>query len=148
MAVYKKVPGCETVNISTLEFDTKPTKGSFNPVTSDGIANAVGSVPEGGSKTGADLVDGTLAIEGAGSWTSLTLTTEDALTILANEGTPNFAITVDNSGNSNGVTVTVKDSTGNNTLKHSSVAGATIAANTIAQITAVGDCWAFTYFEA
>lgn len=41
MAVYKKVPGCETVNISTLEFDTKPTPGSFNPVTSDGMAEAV-----------------------------------------------------------------------------------------------------------
>lgn len=42
MAVYKKVSGCKTVNISTLEFDTKPTKGSFNPVTSDGVAEAVG----------------------------------------------------------------------------------------------------------
>ena len=31
MAVYKKVPGCKTVNISTLEFDTKPTKGLVQP---------------------------------------------------------------------------------------------------------------------
>ena len=46
MAVYKKVPGCETVNISTLEFDTKPTKGSLNPVTSGGVAEAVGNVSE------------------------------------------------------------------------------------------------------
>lgn len=41
MPVYKKVPGCETVNISTLEFDTKPTPGSFNPLTSDSVASAV-----------------------------------------------------------------------------------------------------------
>lgn len=41
MPVYKKVPGCETVNISTLEFDTKPTPGSYNPVTSDGVAGSV-----------------------------------------------------------------------------------------------------------
>ena len=38
MAVYKKVPGHETVNISTLEFDETPTQGSLNPVTSDGVA--------------------------------------------------------------------------------------------------------------
>ena len=41
MAVYKKVPGHETVNISTLEFDTTPTPGSLNPVTSGGVAEAV-----------------------------------------------------------------------------------------------------------
>lgn len=148
MAVYKKVPGCETVNISTLEFDTKPTKGSFNPVTSGGVAEAVGSVPEGGSKTGADLVDGTLAIEGAGSWTSLTLTTEAALTILANKGIPNFAITVDNSDNANDVEVTVKTSDETATLKHSVAGGTTIAAGSVVQITAVGNCWTLASFEA
>ena len=41
MAVYKKVPGCETVNISTLEFDETPTPGSLNPVTSGGVAGSV-----------------------------------------------------------------------------------------------------------
>lgn len=46
MAVYKKVPGHETVNISTLEFDTKPTNGSLNPVTSGGVAEAVGKTEQ------------------------------------------------------------------------------------------------------
>ena len=41
MAVYKKVPGHETVNISTLEFDETPTSGSLNPVTSGGVAEKV-----------------------------------------------------------------------------------------------------------
>ena len=41
MAVYKKVPGHETVNISTLEFDETPTPGSLNPVTSGGVAESV-----------------------------------------------------------------------------------------------------------
>ena len=41
MAVYKKVPGHETVNISTLEFDETPTPGSLNPVTSGGVAEKV-----------------------------------------------------------------------------------------------------------
>lgn len=41
MAVYKKVPGHETVNISTLEFDEAPTPGSLNPVTSNGVAESV-----------------------------------------------------------------------------------------------------------
>ena len=43
MAVYKKVPGHETVNISTLEFDETPTPGSLNPVTSGGVAEAQGA---------------------------------------------------------------------------------------------------------
>lgn len=46
MAVYKKVPGHETVNISTLEFDETPTPGSLNPVTSGGVAEAVVTVAE------------------------------------------------------------------------------------------------------
>ena len=41
MAVYKKVPGRKTVNISTLEFDETPTPGSLNPVTSGGVAESV-----------------------------------------------------------------------------------------------------------
>ena len=57
MAVYKKVPGHETVNISTLEFDETPTPGSLNPVTSDGVAKAVGNVSEGLGKTETDLAN-------------------------------------------------------------------------------------------
>ena len=80
MAVYKKVPGCETVNISTLEFDTKPTKGSFNPVTSDGMATQSDNIAESFSASSTYAIgevvigpDGklyqcTTAVETAGEW--------------------------------------------------------------------------------
>ena len=102
----------------------------------------------GGSKTNSDLVEGVLTIENQNSWTTLTLDDgTTTLTIKANAGIPNFALTLDNSANDSGLAIVVKDSNETNTLKHSSVAGTIVAANTIAQITAVGDCWAFTYFE-
>ena len=80
MAVYKKVPGCKTVNISTLEFDTKPTKGSFNPVTSDGMATQSSNIAEAFSASSTYAIgevvigpDGklyqcTTAVETAGEW--------------------------------------------------------------------------------
>ena len=80
MAVYKKVPGCETVNISTLEFDTKPTKGSLNPVTSDGISTQSDNIAEAFSASSTYAIgevvigpDGklyqcTTAVETAGEW--------------------------------------------------------------------------------
>lgn len=80
MAVYKKVPGCETVNISTLEFDTKPTPGSFNPVTSDSIATQSGNIAKAFSASSTYAIgevvvgpDGklyqcTTAVETAGEW--------------------------------------------------------------------------------
>lgn len=148
MAYTRKMAGKVPVLKQDLVFDATPTPGSENAVTSGGVASAIGTVPEGGSKTGADLVDGTLAIDGAGSWTSLTLTTEAALTLLANEGTPSFAITVDNSDNANDVEVTVKTSDETATLKHSVAGGTTIAAGSVVQITAVGDCWTLASFEA
>ena len=42
MSFYKEVPGRQTTLESTLKFDLKPTTGSTNPVTSDGVANALG----------------------------------------------------------------------------------------------------------
>ena len=42
MSFYKEVPGRQTTLESTLKFDTTPTAGSTNPVTSDGVANALG----------------------------------------------------------------------------------------------------------
>jgi hypothetical protein len=42
MSFYKEVPGLQTTLESTLKFDTTPTAGSTNPVTSDGVANALG----------------------------------------------------------------------------------------------------------
>ena len=68
MAYTRKMAGKVPVLKQDLVFDETPTPGSENAVTSGGVANAIGTVPEGGSKTGADLVDGTLAIDGAGSF--------------------------------------------------------------------------------
>ena len=42
MSFYKEVPGRQTTLESTLKFDTEPKAGSTNPVTSDGVANALG----------------------------------------------------------------------------------------------------------
>lgn len=103
-----------------------------------------------GTKTESDLNNGKLAIGCGNSNTELTLTTVNALTVLANSGSgvANFALLVDNSGNSNDVTVTVKDSTETTTFYQSTAAGNTIGANKICQITCVGKCWTLAEFEA
>ena len=100
-----------------------------------------------GTKTEADLSNGKLAIGCGNSNTELTLTTVNALTILANSGVPNFALLVDNSGNSNDVTVTVKDSTDTTTFYQSTAAGNKVSAGKICQITCVGKCWTLAEFE-
>ena len=47
MSFYKEVPGRKTTLESTLKFDTTPTEGSTNPVTSDGVKGAIdGAVGE------------------------------------------------------------------------------------------------------
>ena len=101
-----------------------------------------------GTKTESDLDNGKLAIGCGNSNTELTLTTVNALTVLANSGVPNFALLVDNSGNSNDVTVTVKDSTDTTTFYQSVAAGNTVGAGKIVQITCVGKCWTLAEFDA
>lgn len=101
-----------------------------------------------GKKTESDLNNGKLAIGCGNSNTELTLTTVSALTVLANSGVPNFALLVDNSGNSNEVTVTVKDSTDATTFYQSTAAGNKVSAGKICQITCVGKCWTLAEFEA
>ena len=94
------------------------------------------------------LDDGKLVISTGNSTTALTLTTVAALTVWANPGVPNFAMTIDNSGNSGDVTVIVKDNTGTTTLLKSSDAGNQIAAGAISQLTCVANCWTLADFEA
>lgn len=101
-----------------------------------------------GTKTEADLDEGTLVISTGNSTTALTLTTVSAVTICANPGVPNFAVTIDNSGNSGDVTVTVKDNTGTTTLLTSSDAGNKVEAGAISQLTCVSNCWTLADFEA
>lgn len=42
MSFYKNVPGLQRTLESELLFDKEPTKGSTNPVTSDGVKGAIG----------------------------------------------------------------------------------------------------------
>ena len=100
-----------------------------------------------GTKTESDLSNGKLAIGCGNSNTELTLTTVNALTVLANSGVPNFALLIDNSGNSSDVTVTVKDSTDTTTFYQSTAAGNKVSAGKICQITCVGKCWTLAEFE-
>ena len=46
MSFYKEVPGRQTTLESTLKFDTEPKAGSTNPVTSGGVAGAIGKSTE------------------------------------------------------------------------------------------------------
>lgn len=106
-----------------------------------------GGIRDGGSKTEDELVEGALAIAFTNSITKLTLTTAQTLTVLANAGTPNFALEIDNTGNGNDVTVTVKDSTGTTTLKASAAGGTTIDDGAYVQLTCVGGCWTMAVFS-
>lgn len=99
-----------------------------------------------GNKTESDLTDGKLAIGAGNSTTKLTLTTVSVLTVLANSGVPNFALVIDNSGNSNNVTITVKDSTDTTTFMQSVSAGNEVTAGKIYQLTCVGNCWTLAEF--
>lgn len=109
---------------------------------------AHGGMYDLGTKTESDLNSGKLAIGCGNSTTELTLTTVNSLTVLANPGVANFALLVDNSGNSNDVTVTVKDSTDATTFYQSTAAGNKVSAGKICQVTCVGKCWTLAEFEA
>lgn len=101
-----------------------------------------------GEKTEADLTDGVYTVAKPNSHTGLTLTTVAALTVEGNTGLGDFEILIDNSGNANDVTVTVKSNDGETTYLHSSAAGTDVAAGKIAQLTCVGTCWTLAEFEA
>lgn len=118
---------------------------NWTETTVDEAINA--GMSDFGDKTESDLTDGKLAIEVGNSVTNLTLTTVSALTVLANSGVPNFALTIDNSGNSNNVTITVKDSTDTTTFLQSVSAGNEATAGKIYQLTCVGKCWTLAEFK-
>jgi hypothetical protein len=107
---------------------------------------AHGGMYDLGTKTESDLVSGVLTISTGNSNTELALTTVNALTVTANPGVPNFALLIDNSGNSNQVTVGVANSVGTPLLQ-SSAAGTTVGAGKVCQLTCVGRCWTLAEFE-
>ena len=100
-----------------------------------------------GNKTESDLVSGALTIGAGNSTTRLTLTQADELKVVSNAGVPNFALEIDNSGNSNDVEVTVTESDGTTGMKNSVAGGTTVTAGSYVQLTAVGRCWTMAEFE-
>ena len=132
-------------SVDTLTADLETALDTLND-TIETVSHA--GMYDLGTKTEADLNNGKLAIGCGNSNTELTLTTVSALTVLANSGVPNFALLVDNSGNSNDVTVTVKDSNDATTFYQSTAAGNKVSAGKICQITCVGKCWTLAEFEA
>ena len=128
---------CVTIGRTTLKDDNTSTTITYIHHL---YLNYAGSYDE------SNLSSGKFSIQGSNTSSKLTLTTVSALTILANPSTPNFALTVDNSGNSNNVTVTVKTSNESSTLMYSAAAGNELTAGKIYQITCVGDCWTLAEF--
>ena len=57
MSFYKEVPGRQTTLESTLKFDTTPTAGSTNPVTSDGVKSAIDGAVEDASAALQEQID-------------------------------------------------------------------------------------------
>lgn len=151
MSIIKRKAGSEDIVKSILEFDEVPTEGSPNLVESGAVANAVeqakaeaSEINDGGSKTESDLVEGVLTIDSTNSVTKLTLTTAETLTVLANEGVPNFALEIDNTGNGNDVTIDVQH--GPDSLKYSVAGGNVVGAGKYMQLTCVGSCWTLAEF--
>lgn len=130
-------------SVDTLTADLETALDTLND-TIETVSHA--GMYDLGTKDESDLNNGKLAIGCGNSNTELTLTTVSALTVLANSGVPNFALLVDNSGNSNDVTVTVKDSTDATTFYQSTAAGNKVSAGKICQITCVGRCWTLAEF--
>lgn len=93
-----------------------------------------------------DIDQGVLAIDGNNVVTKVTLATVNAVTFSVDEIVPSFAVEIDNTGNSNDVTVTVVN--GSTTLRYSSAAGNQVGAGKYVQLTCVGGCWTLAEFEA
>ena len=66
MSFYKEVPGRKTTLESTLKFDTAPTEGSTNPVTSDGVATAITGAVGGASEALQEQIDDIAEKAGSG----------------------------------------------------------------------------------
>ena len=66
MSFYKEVPGRKTTLESTLKFDTTPTAGSTNPVTSGGVVNAITEAVGGASDALQDQIDDIAEKAGSG----------------------------------------------------------------------------------
>lgn len=140
--LYKITDKIHEADTEVWQFETERVSGVVPAL------NAIAGMTDLGEKTEADLTDGVYTVTVPNSHTGLTLTTAAALTVKGNPGLGDFEILIDNSGNANDVTVTVKSNDGQTTYLHSSAAGTDVAAGKIAQLTCVGTCWTLAEFEA
>lgn len=141
--LYKIASKIHEADTEVWQFGVKRVSGAV-PALNDLVAGMV----DLGEKTEADLTDGVYTVSIPNSHTGLTLTTVAAVTVKGNRGLGNFEILINNSGNANDVTVTVKSNDGQTTYLHSSAAGTDVAAGKIVQLTCVGTCWTLAEFEA
>lgn len=105
------------------------------------IVGGNGSLQDIGSYTESDLSDGVFVVPVGNSSALLTLTSVNALEIHANPGLPNFAIDIDNTGNSNDVEVSVLAHDGVTALRNSVAGGRTVGKNTYMQLSCVRNFW-------
>lgn len=125
-----------------LEFDQVPTEGSFNPVTSDGVAKAAGSVQDKGA-----LADGA-SVEVTNNALQTLSTSRSAITVnvtLEDRQSPNFALEI---APSQDITITVTKTVGSTvTTLYPSEAGGNVAySGGYYQLTCVGNCWTLAPF--
>lgn len=96
------------------------------------------------TKSEVDIDQGVLAVDGNNTVTSVVLTTVNAITFSAAETVPAFALEIDNTGNSNDVTINVQH--GPDSLKYSVNGGNVVGAGKYMQLTCVGSCWTLAEF--
>lgn len=124
----------DTVNILTINSNGYSCKQQY-----------VGHLNELPDATESDLDNNTIYMD-HNEVRKLTLTTISTLTVnISTVG--NFALEIDNTGNSNDVTVSVARS-GTTTLKYSVAGGNVVGAGKYVQVTCVGNCWTLAEFEA
>ena len=125
--------------------DVEDALSDINDILEDVTVNP--GMTDLGNKTESDLVSGALTISTGNSTTKLTLTTVNALTVVSNVGVPNFALLIDNTGNSDDVTVDVVESDGTTAMYNSTAGGTTVVAGKMVQLIAVGKCWSVAEFD-
>ena len=96
--------------------------------------------------TESDIFTGHCSVNNFNSLTTMTLTSVNSVTMHTNDYTAvnNFCVQIDNTGNSNDVTIDVQH--GPDSLKYSVAGGNVVGAGKYMQLTCVGSCWTLAEF--
>lgn len=110
------------------------------------VAKALQQALNTQDKAESDISNGHMEIASNNVVTTLTLTTVNAVTMHTSDYSlpPNFAVQIDNTGNSNDVTIDVQH--GPDSLKYSVAGGNVVGAGKYMQLTCVGSCWTLAEF--